>query len=908
MLAVAALTGLHHGLANALTDLRFRWLARPASGDIVLVAIDSSSIETIATWPWPREIHAELIRRLVAAGARDIVLDVDFSTPSKEASDQAFAEALRQAGGSVVLAAFRQPNGADGTIHYNRPLPAFDAQAWSAVVNVQVEADGRVRRYRLGDRIDGTQLPSMGVVLAGTPDSGGPPFWIDFGIRAETLPSVAYADVLRGDPAALARVAGKKVIVGATALELGDRFSVPNGRILAGPQVQMLAAESLLQHRALRMTSDAAALVAIAAFMLAMAAARRRLGAGRLIWLLAASAAAAEGGAVLVQAQLAIIPDTSLWHLAMAAYLAALALDEIDLGRLLGGIAEKRFQQIAMSLGDGLVCIDAVGRITVWNNGATALFGHPAEEMIGKPLARICSSIEPGGERRPFRLVDLPPANRQASGGSMIELEGHRRSGEAFALEACVSQWQGVDGTQFGAVLRDISERKRESERIRYLAEHDSLTGLANRNSLYERFGASRAAQRSGQQVAVLLLDLDKFKQINDTLGHACGDQLLCAVAARLRAFAQGADVVARMSGDEFAVVVHGGEIAADAARLAARMALAFSREALLGERHVHVNVSVGVAVHPQHGATAEELFGNADLALYQAKTTGRARSVLFEPGIRRELEARLSLEAELSLAVEHNELELFYQPQVSLRDGALTGAEALIRWRHPQRGVIPPARFMPLVNASRFSDRIAGWVLESACRQGRGWQQKGFDLRIGVNLSPSQLRSGALVETVTRTLEHTGFAASLLELEVTEDILLDDHDDAIDMLDRLRAMGARVAFDDFGTGFASLTYLKKYPLDRIKIDRSFVRNLGADASDIAIVHAIIDLGQTLGMSIIAEGIEDADTAAFLTLMGCEEGQGYLYGQPVPAAEFEKNLLFRPPAGADTTDAAASAA
>jgi EAL domain-containing protein (putative c-di-GMP-specific phosphodiesterase class I) len=292
-----------------------------------------------------------------------------------------------------------------------------------------------------------------------------------------------------------------------------------------------------------------------------------------------------------------------------------------------------------------------------------------------------------------------------------------------------------------------------------------------------------------------------------------------------------------------------------------------------------------------------DALFGNADLALYRAKIAGRGRYVLFERGMRDEVEARALLEAELGQALERKELELFYQPQVSLKDGKLAGAETLIRWRHPIRGVVAPAEFMPLVNASSISDRISLWVLETACRQGSQWQRQGHGVRLGVNLSPAQLQSGDLAANVGATLKDTGLAPSLLELEVTEDILLEDDEMALATFRRVQSLGVSIAFDDFGTGYASLTYLKKFPLDRLKIDKSFVRDVREDASDAAIVDCTINLGKLLGLSVIAEGIEDDATVELLKGMGCEEGQGYYFGAPMPAAEFERRFLMQGVAG-----------
>ena len=882
ILAIALLSNWPGTLRNVLADLRFAWRSRAATGDVVVIAIDAPSIERIGVWPWPRRLHAELLRQLDAAGISDVAFDVDFSTPSDPASDRAFVEALRGAGGSTVLPAFKQP-GADGATYFNRPLPQFRDQAWTSVVNVAVEPDGLVRRYSFGQKLDAEFLPSMGAVLAGRFDASGSSFLIDFSIRSATIPKVSFIDVLRGDVATLNRLKGKKVIIGGTALELGDRFSVPNGGIVVGPVLQAIAAESILQDRVLHWTSPAVTATGLLLLMLATILTWRRFSAGVRAAALVIIALLIEVAGVVLQAIFPLVLDTALFHIAIVVYIAAVALDEIDIRSLLGRVAENRFQRIAMSLGDGLICTDSHYLITVWNTGAAAMFGYRAEDMIGKPFEAICAdsgnalSISEAAGRSP---------------GAVIEFYGRRNNGELFPVEASFSGWQGTAGYQYGAILRDISVRTREAEKIRYLAEHDTLTGLANRHKLDARLAAmiDRAEAEHGE-VALLVVGLDGFQQINDTLGHANGDLVLRAVAERLNLHVGSAAVVARLSGDEFAIAFCCADMAESVAALADRIRRAFDEPVLAASRPHRVKVSIGAAVFPAGGRTADELLSNSHIAFYRAKAIKRGGYVAFESSIRQELEARLTLETELAHAAERGEFELFFQPQVHLADSALVGAEALIRWRHPVRGLIPPGEFMPVVNTSGISDRIADWVLQTACRQARAWELAGHPLRVGINLSPSQLQSGDLAKTMAEVLVATGVTPSLIELEVTEDILLKDEQRVLDIFLRIQKLGVRLVFDDFGTGFASLSYLKKFPLDGLKIDRSFVRDVLTDSDDAAIVSSTILLGKQLGLSVIAEGIENRATADLLAAMGCEEGQGYFFGKPMPVADLDSTWL-----------------
>jgi diguanylate cyclase (GGDEF)-like protein/PAS domain S-box-containing protein len=885
-LAIVLSCGWHGALRHALADLRFAWQTRQASGDIVVIAIDAPSIDKIGVWPWPRVLHAELIRQLQNADVQDIALDVDFSTPSDPTSDKNFAEALQSAGGSVVLPSFQQPGTDRTSLHINRPLPQFTEHSWPALVNVEVGSDGLVRRYPFGEKLDGKFVPSMAAVLAGQYAEQRAPFLIDFSIHTAGIPKVSYTDVLRGDEATLQKLKGKKVIIGGTALELGDRFSVPNGAIVSGPVLQTLAAESLLQNRALQWTSSFVTVAGLCALALIMMLSWRRVSAGKRVAMLLGMAVAIEAFAFALQAAFPLILDTSLFHLAIVVYIATIALDEIDIRDLLGRVAESRFQRVAMSLGDGLICTDSNYLITVWNPGAAAIFGYQPDEMIGRPFDTVCARDEA------LAASAFSIRNATVAAGTVIEFDGRRSNGEVFPVEASFSGWQGTDGLQFGAILRDISVRKREAERIRYLAEYDSLTGLINRNTLHAKLAAMiTRAEGDGGEVALLVLGLDGFQQINDMLGHAAGDLVLRAVSERLAATMAGTGTVARLSGDEFAVALAVDDLGESVSALAERIGAAFEAPLLGGTRQHRVRVSIGAAVFPAGGRSADELLSNSHLALSRAKATKRGGHMLFEDSIRRELETRLTLEAELALAVERNEFELFYQPQLHLGDASLIGAEALIRWRHPVRGLVSPAEFMPVVNTSPISERIAEWVLETACTKAAAWERSGRKLRIGVNLSPSQFQSGDLAGSVAQALARTGLSPTSLELEVTEDILLHDEQGALSTFLKIQALGVRIVFDDFGTGFASLSYLKKFPLDGLKIDRSFVFGLLANPDDAAIVNSTIGLSKQLGLSVIAEGIENRATADFLVSMGCEEGQGYFFGRPMPAADFEAKFL-----------------
>jgi diguanylate cyclase (GGDEF)-like protein/PAS domain S-box-containing protein len=882
-LALIVLSGLDAALRHVLTDYRFRWTERAASGEVVVVAIDPPSLEAIGVWPWSRYYYAGVISQLQRAGARDIVVDIDFSAPSEPTADATLRDALREAGGSVVLPAFRQPGrDANGALltRVNRPLPAFADLAWSGLVNVPVDSDGRVRRYPRAEVLDGELMPAMATILAGRPDSATGEFLIDFGIRRDSVPLVSFVDVLRGNAEALARVRDKRVIVGGTALELGDRFAVPNGALIPGPLLQAIAAESILQQRDLHLTSSTLTLIAVAALFAAMIV-LWRLPAGYRVACLIGIATLVEAACLATQWRLAVIPDTTLFHATIAFYLGTIALDEIDLRTLVGSIAERRFQRVAMSLGDGLICVDHAARISLWNTAAQEIFGYRADEIVGKPFATLLAA----------HAADLMLAlHEQPSGARIVRIEGRRQNGETFPLELSLSAWQGVDGMQHGVLARDVSAREAEAARIRYLAENDMITGLPNRLTFQARLAEAIRARPAdaGEGFALLIVGVNEYQQIKDMLGYATGDLVLRAAGERIRATVPANSVVARLASNEFAVLLFDGII--DAVTAAHCIVRAFDTP-LEGGREHQVRVSIGTARYPFDGKTADELLGAGHLAQGRAKADKHGVVAAFVPAFRQELEARLTLEAELTLAADREEFELFYQPQVRLSDAAVIGAEALIRWRHPTRGLVPPGQFIPVVNTSPLSERVANWVLVTACCQARGWEVAGKPVRVGVNLSPSQVLSGSLVTSVRTALALTQLSPHWLELEVTEDIILADAERALAMFREIQGLGVRVVFDDFGTGYASLTYLKQFPLDGLKIDRSFVTELRPGSGDAAIVSSTIELSKKLGLDVIAEGIEDTATANWLLAHGCQEGQGYYFGRPTSADEFAEKFL-----------------
>ncbi len=535
-------------------------------------------------------------------------------------------------------------------------------------------------------------------------------------------------------------------------------------------------------------------------------------------------AAAVEAGAILLQAVFPLILDTSLFHIAIVVYLAAIALDEIDFRDVLGRIAESRFQRIAMSLGDGLVCTDQDHLITVWNPGATAIFGYQPGRN-DRPAVR-CDLRRPDEGRRPRRSRSGNAAELAA--GAVIEFDGRRRSGEVFPVEASFSGWQGTDGFQFGAILRDISVRKREAERIRYLAEYDSLTGPVNRNTLHAELAAMIVDRRRTAAAKWRCWCSASTAFSRSTTCSATPAATWCCVRSSERLTAEIPDGRHGRAAERRRIRHRDSAwpISASAsASFAERISAGFDAPLLAGNAPASRHGSASARrSSPPTAARRTNCLSNSHLALSRAKATRRGGHVLFEDAIRRELETRLTLEAELALAADRNEFELFYQPQLHLADGSLIGAEALIRWRHPVRGLVSPAEFMPVVNTSPISERIADWVLRD--RLHAGARPGNAPDTACASASTSRRRnsqSGDLADSVAHVLARDRPHRRPARARSHRRHPAARRAGALDTFLKIQELGVRIVFDDFGTGYASLSYLKKFPLDGLKIDRSFV-------------------------------------------------------------------------------------
>ncbi|MEI7340449.1 EAL domain-containing protein [Pectobacterium brasiliense] len=569
--------------------------------------------------------------------------------------------------------------------------------------------------------------------------------------------------------------------------------------------------------------------------------------------------------------------------------LASLVMDKLEMRRL--ELARKasqvRFENIANTSPDTILCVNEKGMITFWNTAAEHMLEYTDEEIIGRSI----NTIVP--DAFVVQLNHLVTDRDSLMKGVTLELNVQAKSGSMVPVELSVSMWEDNDNVSYGAILRDITERRRNEERLFLLAHLDPLTGLANRTLLTSNL---ETALKNEPAVCIMMVDLDGFKDVNDSLGHSSGDNILVHVAKKIKATVRSGDVVARMGGDEFALLFPGLSDKKVAGKIAEQIIHEISQAMIIDDHQINISASIGAVLYPEYGLTVQDLLTSADLALYQAKSEGRNCYRFFTRELLEVFQAKHAFQLEFVRAYEQHEFEMFYQPQVKLATNEIVGAEALLRWRHPERGLLSPAAFLTALENGPWAERVGDWIVETACRQAAEWSQASDRyFRISINLFSAQFRTGMLEQKIMDILARTGLQPSSLELEITENIILRYDESMLQPLNTLREAGIGIAFDDYGTGYASLSMLKNYPVTRLKIDQTFVRTMCESPPDAAIVRAILYLGKSFGLGVIAEGVETLEQSERLRGKGCEEAQGYLFGHPMPAEEFTQLLKLNKP-------------
>ncbi len=886
--ALLYLAGGFEFLERRWIDTQFRLEDRPLKSDIVFVDIDPKSLRALDVWPWPRGYHATVLERLFEAGADRVALDIDFSSRSDPEEDAELAAVLETFKGRVVLPLFQQvQHGGQGgrELSFAEPLPAFALHATLGSINIETDSDSLVRRYATYADLPQKRVPSFAAALAGRTVEERDSFYLDYGINIQNLPRVSYVDVLTGAfDAELVR--GRRVIVGASAVEIGDLVAVPVHGVVPGPMLQALAYEAQFQRRDLRrsgwlVTLPVALLLLLLLEPLYAPGSWRSglivsLGCGLGVLLTAAA----------TQRFFPLILDTMPWVVTILGVWGHALVTRID-QQAIGLLSQRNeirrtetlMHHIVENSFDAIVTVDPQGLVETFNTAAEKMFGLRTSNVVGRAVRELVQHPDPVVADVLFRRAKPSP----------IEAVGRTRGGREFPVEVVVTAIDIEDKTRFVAFLRDISERKVQQEQLRHQATHDPLTGLPNRFLIEERVkDALTAATTGAETVAVLMLDLDRFKEINDALGHGTGDRLLKAVALRLKEPLDPSVSIARLGGDEFAVLLPATTL---------ERALQLSWKLIEGLRNpfeidglsLQIDTSLGITLFPDHGHDAETLLQRADVAMYVAKRK-RSSIAVYRPEQDFNSKRQLMLRADLRHAIHEDRLHLVYQPKVLAGTDQIIGAEALVRWNHPEHGPIGPDEFIGIAEHCGMIRLLTHRVLENAMRQLWQWRRDGIGLNVSVNLSARNLLEEDLPHTVSRLLAKLEVPPEMLTLEITESVIMEDPERALAVVTRLEKIGVGISIDDFGTGYSSLGYLMKLPAREIKIDRSFVMKMDADPASATIVRSTIELAHNLGLLVVAEGVENELTWQALKALGCDIGQGYHFGKPLPPDQLKRML------------------
>ncbi len=887
LILAASAVGYFRPIDDWLQGARFTFLGRPPTGHVVFLEIDASSLKAIGVWPWPRTIHAALVDRLTELGAKSMSFDIDFSAASSPENDAAFAAALARAGGFAALGAFEQSAGANAGTVLNTPLPLL-AQASSIIsVDVPVGAGNVVRDYPMRRLVGGKWIPSLGAALGATGPQGSLDdpglFGINFAIDAQAIDRISAADLLAGKVAA-ERLRDKDVVIGASAQELRDFFATPRFGLIPGALVHALAAETLLQNLAMHDAPWPLELGVIAALALLAAALGHRL--SRTSWLLGAVATsgAVELAALWLQHEKALRVATAPLQIALLTFVLAGVVSDLRLRRKLHAQAarEREFMrgmlsQVIADDFDGVVILDEAGNILA-NSRLASDFLNSSLDKFGAPvllsgLAKIvneCFAVDVTGQA---------PAPKNGQLAMDVPGVGLRYLDYVVTISS-------VDGEERRRVacltFRDVTERRAEQERLKFLASHDPSTGAVLRHELIGTIRGWLNQALPSETMTLILVELRKFSSVTNAFGDVIGERLLKSVVARLNI--EGHELIARIGDANFALAVpnlRGHELSSFCRALIARL----GEPHAIDGRRIAIDVDLGVATSTPSGLGAEGLLAQARIAQAVARGGAVNRYEIFSPSMEAEFTERQWIETAVRQALAQGQFTLDYQPQFDLASGQCLGAEALIRWQHPERGLISPGKFITIAEESGLIIDIGRWVMRAACQEAAHWPER---LNIAVNVSPLQLESSELLAHVRDALEHSGLDPARLTVEITESAFVSGAGQTIALLNELRTGGMSIALDDFGTGYSSLSYLDRLPLDKIKIDQSFVKRILDDPGAEAIVQSVLQLAGKLRKTVIAEGVETAAQARILKKLGCQSVQGYYFGRPMSAIEFRK--------------------
>jgi diguanylate cyclase (GGDEF)-like protein/PAS domain S-box-containing protein len=872
---------------DALRDMRFANSGKPATGDIIYIEIDPVSMATLGNIPWPRSVYADAIERLLAAGTTDVILEIGLSWPSAPDDDARLIDVFRSAEGRARPVVYHRGMvglAQDGVARIEMPIAGYLEHTEPVLVQSATDPDGKIRRYATGMYYEGEVLESLATALTPDRELRSDNFIIDYAIDAASIPRVSIIDVLDGTADA-SQFEGRQAVIGVSGFWTQDNNVTPLNGVVPSGLVQLLAAESVRQGRTLTELGAAATILIVLSVGLVFVFLRGRLSLASAVVGSVAYSAFLEFTAMALHVHSGLLVDTAGVHVAQIGFIFAAFGHELDLRHSSMRSASRErdsmrgiLARIVADNFDGVVVVDRNHVIRAASRLAEDLIapdmsGQTVEKVLPAPFQdALRKALEDGETVDHIAEVTITRSDGQPRIVEFVvtlsSLEEDEVSPESSGRVACLT-------------FRDVTDRRQVEERLSYLATHDARTGAVSRVRLVEIANSLlETAEGRARGVNIALVGLSRLKTVNDTLGHAYGDALLRQVVERL----SGTDAVcvARLEGNSFGLLRVGKLSAEQVDAYAEHLLEIISRPYDLSGHHAIIGLSVGMSDTTRSGFEPDALIAHAGMALSVATDMPGNAPVMFTPEMDARIKHKQDMEVALRAALEKGEFTVHYQPQVDLETQEILGVEALTRWNHPQLGNVSPAMFIPAAEETGLIIELGRWVLQTACSEVAQWPTP---VRLSVNVSPLQFEYGDVVSDVRMALAVSGLPASRLDIEITESLLITETSRFTQQLERLRRDGVGVALDDFGTGYSSLSYLGRLPVDKIKIDQSFVRGLPDDQEATAIIRAVIMLSESLGKEVIAEGIETADQAWLLRLAGCQIGQGYYFSRPIRAEE-----------------------
>ena len=898
---IADQEGLFYKLDHTLAELRMGQSARAPSGQIVLLEIDNKSLSAIGTWPWKRSIYAQIIEKSFTAGAEELAFDIDFSASSSASEDQSFEKALAGAQGPVTLAIFQQFQSAardEARLETNRPIASLEDNAWLATVNMLADYDGVVRHFPLAQEIEGEIYPSLTSVLGGVQDLSAHTFLVDFGIDADAIPTYSVIDLLEGTLPAGA-LEGRRILVGAGAVELRDTMTVPVFGMLTGPKLQILAAENLLQGRSLAYAPKSWQLgLSVSLFLLLVGLSMgRRLNSFGKILVVLACALAIEAAAFLLYRHAPLILQTGLLQTQLVLSVLAMTMSDMRLKDFLLHLSKRRTESISALLEtivadsfSGILIVDDEERIVKISRRAhflLAQLGHDAR--LGALMAH---ALPP---ELTLLLRDRLTKPDHATGADGFETlmvgEGEDRCYfECSITPSQVVAAEAVDGDDKSApkpvvtlLFHDVTKAHLEQQRLAHLADHDALTDVLNKKGFCEQVDEQMVATLQPDAL-IFACQASRTDTVLQSLGVDFFDYLMCQIAERLTGL-DGFDLIGCSNQKEFLLLKLGAD-KQEIEKLAGEIRACLEAPFEIKGHNILTGCHIGVADFHQGGEIAEEVVKAATMALHRSRETG-AVHLLYTKSLAAAVVHRRVLERELFDAIERDEFELYYQPQVNMKTRKIIGCEALIRWNHRDFGIVTPDSFIPILEETGKIADLGRWILRRACHDAMQWP---VPISVAVNVSAAQFIRSDVLSDIHQALASSGLPNDRLHVEITESLFIAEPDPIIATLNGIRDAGIQIALDDFGTGYSSLSYIHRFPLSKIKIDRAFVKDLPASMDSIAIINAVIALAHGFELDIVAEGLETEEQLDVLRMAGCQVGQGYLFGKPMPCAAFTELL------------------